>query len=50
VDKQERIITKVCGGWRTQIPEKARGELGLRDYDDWFNDHTERWCIEKVRV
>jgi len=52
VDRQERIITKVYGGGRTQIPEELREELGLRDDDCvvWFNDHAGRWCIEKVKV
>ena len=52
MDKQERIITKVYGGGRTQIPEKVREELGLRDddYVVWFNDFSRRWCIEKVKV
>jgi len=52
VDRQERIITKVYGGGRTQIPEKVREKLGLRDEDYvvWFNDYSGRWCIEKVKI
>jgi len=52
LDRQERIITKVYGGGRTQIPEKVREDLGLRDEDYvvWLNDQARRWYIEKVKV
>jgi len=52
LDRQERITTKVYGGGATQIPEKVREDLGLRDEDYvvWINDHAGRWCVEKVRV
>jgi len=47
-----RGLSKVYGGGRTQIPEKVREELELRDDNCvvWFNDHAGKWCVERFRV
>jgi len=37
---------------RTQIPEKVREKLDLRDddYVVWFNDYAGRWWIGKGKI